>query len=381
MRYLAILLATIMSAPATAQEADTGFVSDIAYSQIDEHNYRGALKIVGQELEQCVPRRGEKACLKLALRLAEASLFGFDYRRSQQFAERALALTERHRPPGHEDHAAATFFLGKALLQAGRIERAEPLLRRALTLAEALPDPDPAMLAQRYSLIGELLDEQLRFADAYPFHERAMQILRPISADEPSLYLTLAMNWAYSLALIGEVETAESILRDVVPDGVMPASFSPELAKGQYLLALILLDRGETDEALDRATKAAMGMGEKQVGESLPSAIRPIRLQGEIMAAKGWDDGARRHFVEALLLARKYLPETGRDRINAAVYFARYLLEDIDRLAEARTLIREAASGAIARSVQTRDPGVAELREYRGVFIDQVETAWRLANR
>jgi tetratricopeptide (TPR) repeat protein len=88
------------------------------------------------------------------------------YRRGDY--EAALRAAEGLRAAGQE--ASYCFFRGSMLMHLGRLQEAEPLLRR-----NVLMQSDPRRTALAYSLLGQSLQEQGRYDDAMDCFEAALR--------------------------------------------------------------------------------------------------------------------------------------------------------------------------------------------------------------
>jgi tetratricopeptide (TPR) repeat protein len=378
---IAIAALALIASPAAAQGGDYEFVSDLGYSEIDEFNYRGALEIVGKELAQCVPERGEEACIKLNLRLAEAALFSLDFAGSEPFARKALAVVERHRAPDHPDHALAVYYLGKSLHRQGLLRAAERYLRQALTLAEALPAPPADLVADRYAILARNLDAQARYDDAAALHLRAFRLISPVAEDHLDLTMRIATDLAISYARRGDLATAEDFIRLLAPERGLEENYLPGFARTNYWFAAILFEQGRLKEAQDRLAYAmAANQGDAQPNS--PDSIPYMLLDAQLWLARKEIPLAELAYRRAYI-ASLYLSPRDRDRIKVSGMMGEMLVDRTDRLALARSLLREAGGGALERADSFDDFDIAaqsDLQSYRPVFTGQVKAAWRLAN-
>lgn len=378
---LALLLSMVCATPASAQIGDYEFVSDIAYSNIDEYNYENALDFVARELAKCVSQRGEAACVRLDFRLAEASLFSLDYDRSHRLARKALDLTARHRPEEDSWRADATFFLGKALYQKGQFAAAENHLREALTLIAALPDTDPIELAQRLALLADTLESQGRFHHAHIFYRRAFDAVRQAPGDDPSASIRIATDLGRSFAMLGDLEAAKNVLEALAPLSADNPPMSPDLARANLYLAQIALVEGDLEEAGRRhlyAATATLSDADRRTHiRYYQTGADIFDLQGEVELAAGYlRDGYRR--------SAAMFPPSDSERTRAAALYGEYLLDRSINIPLARTMLRQATAGTLQRTGNYTDFNAAaqfELRDYRPALEASVHAAWRLANR
>jgi tetratricopeptide (TPR) repeat protein len=131
-----------------------------------------------------------------------------DDARAERLYLRALAIgaggTLAERPVVVE----ALLDLGNIYLRAGRLDEAEPLLRRYAELREEDPGPDSAAFGRGMIALARLRHLRGGYADAARLYERAFGILVPaLLPDDPLLGLYLH-NYGVALAGLGETARA-----------------------------------------------------------------------------------------------------------------------------------------------------------------------------
>lgn len=160
--------------------------------------------------------------------------------------------------------------LGSLLTEAGRPDRAQPILEEALRLARQLDvvegdDSSRELLADALQDSGSALFRLGRYEEALERSSEAVSTLRPVAARNPiehypALVRTLG-NHALNLGRVGRNAEAVEVLREVVSlESPLPTPRSPDarLVHGMCLrdLGELLRIEGAVEEALDWAQRA-----------------------------------------------------------------------------------------------------------------------------
>lgn len=187
--------------------------------------------------------------------------------------------------------------LGSTWLQSGSASRAEPLLRRALKLAESNPDMPPEEVADTHAALAELYRSENKLTLAQNQWSRALEIDRP---------------------LLGETHPQVAVLMEMLSD--------------------VYSARGEFSTALEYASKASEAMSCSFGENSMPVATALTNQAGVEQRANDFDDAAR-HYEQAIRIARLH-PEHRPLQMTMMERYAA-LLKIMHRVGEAKALLAE----------------------------------------
>jgi tetratricopeptide (TPR) repeat protein len=169
-------------------------------------------------------------------------------------------------------------------------DRAEPLLREALTLAEHLHDPQ--LIAVAHGGLGQDLMTQGRLAEALPLLEQSLAEVREVG---PRCYLPIVYyNPARVAFAEGRLDEAAALLDQCIAEG-RQLGFLVGLALALPLRGLISIAQGRFDEAEaflreGAALEAQMGVGVSFTGLPL----------GQLALMRGDLDASASEFLHVL---------------------------------------------------------------------------------
>ena len=117
--------------------------------------------------------------------------------------------------PGSEHPEVATDLnnLGHLLQVTGRMEDAEPLIRRSLAISEKSYGPEHPTVAVRLNNLAKLLHETDRLVEAEPLLRRALAITEASNDPDHPTVATRLSNLAQLLTATGRLDEAEQMLR------------------------------------------------------------------------------------------------------------------------------------------------------------------------
>jgi tetratricopeptide (TPR) repeat protein len=219
---------------------------------------------------------------------------------------------------------------------------------------------------------------------ALPHLERALECQRRLNSPEPETELEIGLRLAVQLDRIGELESAERVLRELLERfAPSPGTAPPATRPVRVYLARVLTDQGRWDEA--RAmTEELLAETDERTPASLKIALH--RLRGEIEYYRGEYPASLAHHDSALAAARELGDE--REVALETVRRANVLGMIPGRLEEALGAYRD-ASEALVRLGDLGEAAFAHT--FRGVVLSQyhrtdeglraLETAAELAER
>jgi tetratricopeptide (TPR) repeat protein len=241
----------------------------------------------------------------------------------------------------HLDYAAANNNLAQLLVATNRLGEAEPLMRRALAIAEASLGQDHPTVAVALNNLAELLARTHRVNDAEPLIRRALAIDEASFGENHPNVAGDLNNLAVLLKETNRMGEAEPLMRRAL--AIEEASFGkdhPNVAGNLYNLASLLMATKRLDEA-EPLMRRALAIDEKTFGKDHPNVARDVNDLAQLLKAT-------KRLSEAEPLMRRALaideasfgndhPKVARDLNNLAL-----LLRDTKRLDEAEPLMKRA---------------------------------------
>jgi len=144
---------------------------------------------------------------------------------AEPLMRRALAIAETSFGSDHPAVAPHLNNLAELLLATNRLAEAEPLMRRALTIDEASFGPSHPEVATDLNNLAQLLQHTSRLAEAEPLMRRALSINEAsFGPDHPTVAIRLN-NLAELLRDTGRLAEAEPLYRRAL--AILEASFGP----------------------------------------------------------------------------------------------------------------------------------------------------------
>ena len=238
--------------------------------------------------------------------------------------------------------AAALSTCGEYLMIRADFAGSEPMLRRALAIAEKAFGPDHTNTAGCLNNLAQLLQKTNRIAEAEPLMRRAVAIDEAfLGKDHVNLAVLLA-NLVQLLLMAGRLAEAEPLMRRAL------AINEARLGRGHVNvacdlnnLAELLRARGQPSEA-EPLLRRALAIGEKKHGQSHPGVATYLNNLALLLGATNRLDEAERSLRRALDIDEAHFsadhPSVARDLNNLAS-----LLQKQGRLAEAETMAERAA--------------------------------------
>ena len=361
-----------------AQEEAHAALDDLAAYSLATRDAEGGAFLV-HRLVQDVTRRGVEQAGTARERLAEAlgwvnAAVPFEtddvrnWPRLDPLAPHAEAVAGRADAAGIADPTArlmnelGTLFWAKALHA-----RAEPLLRRALSIGEASLGKDHPEVATGLNNLAALLQATNRLGEAEPLLRRALAIDEAsFGKDHPDVARDLN-NLAQLLQATNRLGEAEKLMRRAL--AIAEASLGkdhPAVAGHLNSLAVLLRDTDRPAEA-EPLFRRALAVREASLGPLHPQLTYSLSHLAQLLQSTG-------RFHEAEPLLRRAL------RIDEASYGAHHpevaddlgvlarLLQATNRLGEAKPLLRRALAIFLAFQRDTghahpsRDTAIANYR-------------------
>ena len=278
---------------------------------------------------------------RIQQRLGIASILRELARWSEAEEQLHPALAEAESLENAELVASATSHLGHLLFDTNRIEEAEPLMRQALKINQAIFGSQHSIVATDLSNLAMLLNSTSRFEEAESLIRRALDIDRATYGDQHATVAANLSNLAMLLTNTSRVEEAESLMRQVLEiDKATLNSEYPSVAIHLNNLAALLGETGRTEEAVP-LMQQALDIDKATLGNQHPTvAIRLNNLAGllrKIDRTKEAESVMRQALeIDEAAFGSQH-PIVATNLHNLAV-----LLKDTDRIEEAELLTRRA---------------------------------------
>lgn len=198
----------------------------------------------------------------------------------------ALAIRRRLLGDGQPEVVESLNSLGRLLIDHGRFNEAEPLLREALAAARQRHDLE-AQRAASLSSLGLLVMSKGEYADAEPLLWEALAAHRSLESPEPRPLSETLLNLGGVLRLQGKLEEAEPLLREAV-DILDRATGEehPEMAAAQHELGWVLARKGDYDAA-EPLLRRALATGRELLGPEHPDSLALLGSWGDFLAYRG----------------------------------------------------------------------------------------------
>lgn len=351
------LAATLLQARRTAAEAQraeaaVSFLEDL-FTAADPRRERGevpdARELLSRGRKRLERDLSDQPLLRARLLDTLGKIHGTLglYAEARPLLEEALAIRERLEGPDHPEVRDTLLRLGW-LAHLARKEDAEPLLRRALTLAEKHAQREPEALAKTLNDLGSVLAAAGKFDQAEPTLRRALALYERLFGKEDLRVAKVLHNLsgiAYyrSREEPARLAEAEALLRRAlsIRERSLPAD-DLELAGSREALALLRRGQKQPAEAAE-LLEAVVLTSERIYGPDHPELARALLNLGlartetgeferaGALLSRAWSIFERRHGPEHKLtvktLADLAYTELLRQRYAEAEPLYRRLLE------------------------------------------------------
>jgi len=178
------------------------------------------------------------------------------YEKAQPLLERAMNLAQATNAPDGEV-CACLIDLAYLYKEQGNLGQAETMCRLGLQLQEKVYHPNHPYVAYTLRILSEICREQGRYEEAKSTLERAMTIMRAVRADDDQEVAPFKVDKARLLMAAGDLADAESCFKEALE--VIVRTFGREhlyTAKVQSSLAALYASQGRYAEAKALISKA-----------------------------------------------------------------------------------------------------------------------------
>ncbi|MFN7963194.1 MAG: FxSxx-COOH system tetratricopeptide repeat protein [Thermoanaerobaculia bacterium] len=263
------------------------------------------------------------------------------HRQAEPLLRRALEIAEASDGPGHENTASALTNLAQLLQDTHRLDEAEQLMRRAVEITEASFGPDHPKLALRLNNLAVLLEATNRVQEAERQMRRVVAIFEAsLGSDHPYMAIPLN-NLAQLLQATNRLGEAEQLMRRVLNiDETRYGPEHPEVARDLNNLADFLRKTQRPEEA-EPLLGRALACWRASLGEDHPNVAVALNNLALVFQDTNRLEEAEPMMRRALAIDQASYgpghPNVARDLNNLAT-----LLHASGRLEEAEALMRRA---------------------------------------
>ncbi len=225
------------------------------------------------------------------------------YSKAQPLLERAMNLAQATNAPDDEV-CACLIDLAYLYKEQGNLKQAETMCRLGLQLQEKVYRPNHPYVAYTLRILSEICREQGRYEEAGSVLDRAITIMRAVRADNGQEVAPFKVDKARLLMAAGDLKNAESCFNEALQ--VIVRSFGSEhlyTAKVQSSLAALYVSQGRYAQAETLISKA-LAIHEKIHGPDHHFLIPLWLVKADIDRARGKTANAKTLLEKSLRVAR-----------------------------------------------------------------------------
>ena len=310
--------------------------TDTAAAMIDRTILSPAIQTIDKEFK-------DDPATDAGLRQALANLYfklGL-YDAAYPLQESALAIRRRVLGEEHPDTLDSLNKMGELLQDQGRFAEAEPYYREALEKSRrVLGDGHPTTLSTMTNT-GLLLQYQGKFAEAEPYFRETLEKSRRVLGEEHQLTLMSINNIGLLLHYRGKLAEAEPYYREALEKRRrVLGEEHPETLTSINQLGALLQGRGKLSEA-EPYVRESLEKRRRLLGEEHRDTLISIYDMGFLLQAQGKLDQAEPYYREAVEKRRRVLGEEHPNTLTSIGAMG-VLLWAQGRLDQAEPYLREA---------------------------------------
>jgi tetratricopeptide (TPR) repeat protein len=224
---------------------------------------------------------------------------GAQYAKAAEHYRLALEIDERELPPSDPNIATGLGNIGEMHRKLGRLDVAEPWMRRSLAIWEQPENQGDDRIFFTLNNLGLLLYQRGRFEEALPFHQRALAV-RDDGLQKTRMDVALSLkNHALVYGGLGRWEEADAAAERSLEIRVeVLGPENPAVAQTLTVQGVLARDQGRLDEAEALFRRAlsirekALGKDHLDVAETLTEHAILLRRAGKDADAKALEDRA-----------------------------------------------------------------------------------------
>ena len=310
---LALIAATVLSAPSSAQKADTAALSARIAELSRAGKYAEAVTLAQRQLETLEKTHGPADRDVAAALNNLAELYGHQGRdaEAEPLLKRSIAILEQAAGLASSALAPELNNLAALYQRQERYAEAEPLFRRALAMREKSLPPNHPDVGQSLNNLATLYEKQGRHRDSEPLFKRALAIYEKAAGPEHPAVATLLNNLGQVDKVQGRYGEAEPLIKRslAIREKVLGRDH-PDVARSLNNLADLYERQGRYAEALPLFERA-LAVREGAVGPDHPDTATSTNNLASFYQASGRP-------AEALPLVQRLIA-SGRAQLGAAL--------------------------------------------------------------
>jgi tetratricopeptide (TPR) repeat protein/DNA-binding XRE family transcriptional regulator len=229
------------------------------------------------------------------------------YSLAEPLLQRALAIAEQQGEPEHPQLAMSLANLGSLYLEQGQYEQAEPLLQRALHIREEILGPEHADVAPSLVNLGILYAHQGRYEQAEPLWQRAVHIREQALGPEHPLLASPLNNLGLLYYEQERYEQAEPLLQRAWH--IWEQALGPECPQVAYPLnnlGSLYVQQGQYEQA-EPLLQRALHIWEQALGPEHPDVATSLNSLGHLYTQQGQHEQAQPLYQRALHIREQAL--------------------------------------------------------------------------
>jgi len=318
---------------------------EVAFPQVRFDTWATCERYLSHAL-QCVQyedaeQAAQEALVRLLNRVGQYLTARARYQEAEPLLQRALALAQRVWGEMHPQTAASLSALASLSERQGKYAQAEQLYDRALAIRENYVGSEQAETASSLNQLALLYAREGKYAEAEPLLERALSLREKLLGAMHPATATSLNTLAYLYEQQGKYEQAEPLYRRALfireqqlgPDHPATATSLNNLA--------LLYGRQEKYEEAEALLQRVLNIREQQLGETHPRTAMSLNNLAYLYRNQGKYEQAEPLYCRALAIREQQLgemhPETASSLNNLAM-----LYEKQGKYAQAEMLLQRA---------------------------------------
>ena len=277
-------------------------------------------------------------------------------------------ITARNEGTQSNDYLVSLHNLAGAQIDMGDLEGAAKSEQEVLSTRRRIWGPSHPDTAYSLNNLGWIYLELGRWQDAEPLLRENLEVIRKAEIVPGVRYANALGNWGRVLQQKGDLSGASQAFEEA--QRVLASAGKSDTwiaAKVLIYQALIDLDRGRNEDALQLATRAVT-LQRKLGGDSNPQLASGELCLGLADLLAGDAASAEAEFRSALEIRKHTFPPTHRDFLLAQVRLAEALLDE-DRAKHALAVMQSAAASAAVAPFPLPEWQMAELQIVDGLVL------------
>ena len=228
-----------------------------------------------------------------------------DLPQAEVYLRRAIAVSSKY-PEQIGETLTMRSNLGAVLLEMGKLEQAEPILREALDGRRRVLGEQHPQVATSMGRLARALSARGKYEEAEQLYREALRRNRSALGDSHLDTLNTMVNLASLLQEEGSLQESESLYHAAVETGTRALGEHADMAGWYGGLGSVLFSEGKPAEA-EQAFQRGIAICKSRIG---PGSIREAKIRGKyalLQSASARYSEAQRNLEDALAIYRQKL--------------------------------------------------------------------------